>query len=190
MTRFCSAWIRTTVILQFVLGDSISLPEAPRQPRKRSWLLVNCRLGFPEEHFLFQRIIAHPPTRNIPRASPSRLISLGNQVLGEGEKIRSSLRVVDAGYLSLCQERVAFSRGPCAPRPASLLVGAKSDRGHGVLLGPRGHEALRPPGPLDFLCHLIIHDPHEHGFGWGCGVPRRSSGGSICTAARKSFFSW
>lgn len=177
-----------TVILQFLLGAIISLPEAPRQLLKGPgcWLIAGW--GFRKSIFFSRGLsLTHQPGTFhrllLPVSSPRGIRSMG-------EVKRASLCGVDAECLSLCQERARFSRGPCTPQSASLLVGAKRDRGNGVLLGPRGHAALRPPGPLDFSCHMIIHDPHEQGFGWGCGVPRRISGGSICTAARNSLFSW
>lgn len=96
----------------------------------------------------------------------------------------------DAGCPHSRQESPSFGRGPGAPQAVSLLTGAKSDRGHGALLGPRGHAAPRPRGPQHFLRYLVIHDPHEHGLGCGRRVPRRGSRGSCYTPARNSLFSW
>lgn len=71
---------------------SSAIPKRCAILLKRSLLSVSCRLGFPEEHFLSLRIIAHPPAPNLPRAPPSCLISWGNQGPPEPEKIVSPRR--------------------------------------------------------------------------------------------------
>lgn len=69
-----------------------------------------------------------------------------------------------------------FCWGPGAPQTVSLTLGAKGDCGHRALLSPRGHMTLGPRSPLHLLRLLVIHDPHQHGPGCGCGVPALGSG--------------
>lgn len=101
-------------VLQWGLGAIVCLPEALRQPLKRFLLLVNYRLEFPEEHFLFLRIIAHSPARSIPQAPLSCLISSGNQVLGDRKRSLSPRRGQGVP-LSVCRESPGISRAPGAP---------------------------------------------------------------------------
>lgn len=171
-------------VLHSVWSD-IRLPEALPQSFKKSsrWITTGWRS---QERIFLLRIIAQPPARNIPQALLSCFISSGNQVLGDRE-VTSPQR--GRGVPPPKGREPGVLGGPGAPQPASFPVGAKRDRGHGVLLRAPGHAALRPGGPQDFLCYLIVHDPHEHGLGRGCGVLRRGSERSVYTAARNSLFS-
>ena len=129
-------------------------------------------MEFPEAHFLDKRCFT-VPEHSSGSSSPLNLVRASGSW--------NDPLCVDTGA-SLCAESAGFSRDPDAPQRVSLPVGAESNRGHGALLCQRGHATLRPCDLQDFLCHLIIQDPHEQGFG--------NSRGSVYTAARNSNFPW